>query len=109
MISAFQKDTQISKEDKKNLRGMLSSSLNISLDQISKTVKWNTNSITLMYNKHVVYQKKLNNVTFCHIICKEDDYNHVIVQNIGNNLKGKFEPLEKKLIEIKNENDKEND
>ena len=109
MISAFQKDTQISKEDKKNLRGMLSSSLNISLDQISKTVKWNTNSITLMYNKHVVYQKKLNNVTFCHIICKEDDYNHVIVHNIGNNLKGKFEPLEKKLIEIKNENDKEND
>ena len=27
MISAFQKDTQISKEDKKNLRGMLSNSL----------------------------------------------------------------------------------
>ena len=78
-------DTQISNEDKKNLRGMLSSSFNISLDQISKTVKWNTNSITLMYNKHVVYQKKLNNVTFCHIICKEDDYNHIIVQNIGNN------------------------
>ena len=102
MISSFRNSKFQNDEDQKSLRSALSYCLNVSLDQISKTVKWNTNSITLMYNKHVVYQKKLNNVTFCHIICKEDDYNHIIVQNIGNNLKGKFEPLEKKLVEIKN-------
>ena len=105
MISAFQKELQKTEEDKKTLRSMLSYYFNISLDQISKTVKWNTQNITSLYDKHVIYQCKLNDVAFCHIICKEEDYSHVIVQNIADNIKEKFKPIEQKLSEIKKENE----
>ena len=97
------------KEDKKTLRTILSYYFNISLDQISKTVKWKTQSITSIYNEHVIYQSKLNDVAFCHIICKEEEYSHAIVQNIVNNIKIKFKPIEQKLTEIKKENDKDNE
>ena len=109
MISSFQNNDSIKEEDKKNLRSILSYYFNISLDQISKTVKWNTKSITSFYDKHIIYQRKLNDVAMCHIICKEDDYCHIIAQNIADNIREKFEPIEKKLSEIKQENDKEND
>ena len=109
MISSFQNSDATKEEDKKNLRSVLSYYFNISLDQISKTVKWNTNSITSFYDKHIIYQRKLNDVAMCHIICKEDDYCHIIAQNIADNIREKFEPIEKKLSEIKQENDKEND
>ena len=109
MISSFQNSNATKEEDKKNLRSVLSYYFNISLDQISKTVKWNTKSITSFYDKHIIYQRKLNDVAMCHIICKEDDYCHIIAQNIADNIREKFEPIEKKLSEIKQENDKEND
>ena len=109
MISSFQNGDSTKEEDKKNLRSVLSYYFNISLDQISKTVKWNTKSITSFYDKHIIYQRKLNDVAMCHIICKEDDYCHIIAQNIADNIREKFEPIEKKLSEIKQENDKEND
>ena len=109
MISSFQNSDATKEEDKKNLRSVLSYYFNISLDQISKTVKWNTKSITSFYDKHIIYQRKLNDVAMCHIICKEDDYCHIIAQNIADNIREKFEPIEKKLSEIKQENDKEND
>ena len=109
MISSFQNSDSTKEEDKKNLRSVLSYYFNISLDQISKTVKWNTKSITSFYDKHIIYQRKLNDVAMCHIICKEDDYCHIIAQNIADNISEKFEPIEKKLSEIKQENDKEND
>ena len=109
MISSFQNSDSIKEEDKKNLRSILSYYFNISLDQISKTVKWKTNSITSFYDKHIIYQRKLNAVAMCHIVCKEDDYCHIIVQNIADNIREKFEPIEKKLSEIRKENDKEND
>ena len=109
MISAFQNGLQKAEEDKKTLRTILSYYFNISLDQISKTVKWKTQSITSIYNDHVIYQSKLNDVAFCHIICKEEEYSHAIVQNIVNNIKIKFKPIEQKLTEIKKENDKDNE
>ena len=109
MISSFQNSDSTKEEDKKNLRSVLSYYFNISLDQISKTVKWNTKSITSFYDKHIIYQRKLNDVAMCHIICKGDDYCHIIAQNIADNISEKFEPIEKKLSEIKQENDKEND
>ena len=109
MISAFQNGLQKAEEDKKTLRTILSYYFNISLDQISKTVKWKTQSITSIYNEHVIYQNKLNDVAFCHIICKEEEYSHAIVQNIVNNIKIKFKPIEQKLTEIKKENDKDNE
>lgn len=109
MISAFQNGLQKAEEDKKTLRTILSYYFNISLDQISKTVKWKTQSITSIYNEHVIYQSKLNDVAFCHIICKEEEYSHAIVQNIVNNIKIKFKPIEQKLTEIKKENDKDNE
>ena len=109
MISSFQNSESKTEEDKKNLRSVLSYYFSVSLDQISKTVKWKTNSVTSFYDKHVIYQRKLNDVALCHMICKEDDYCHIIVQNIADNIKEKFEPIEKKLSEIKKENDKEND
>ena len=109
MISAFQNGLQKAEEDKKTLRTILSYYFNISLDQISKTVKWKTQSITSIYNEHVIYQSKVNDVAFCHIICKEEEYSHAIVQNIVNNIKIKFKPIEQKLTEIKKENDKDNE
>ena len=109
MISSFQNSEFNTEEDKKNLRSALSYYFSISLDQISKTVKWKTNSITSFYDKHIIYQRKLNDVALCHMICKEDDYCHIIAQNIADNIREKFEPIEKKLSEIKKENDKEND
>ena len=109
MISSIQNSEFNTEEDKKNLRSALSYYFSISLDQISKTVKWKTNSITSFYDKHIIYQRKLNDVALCHMICKEDDYCHIIAQNIADNIREKFEPIEKKLSEIKKENDKEND
>ena len=109
MISSFQNNPSLPEEDRKNLRSILSYCFNVSLDQISKTVKWKTNSITSFYDKHIIYQRKLNDVAMCHIVCKEDDYCHIIVQNIADNIREKFEPIEKKLSEIRKENDKEND
>ena len=109
MISSFQNNPSLPEEDRKNLRSILSYCFNVSLDQISKTVKWKTNSITSFYDKHIIYQRKLNDVALCHMICKEDDYCHIIAQNIADNIKEKFEPIEKKLSEIKKESEKEND
>ena len=109
MISSFQNSDATKEEDKKNLRSVLSYYFNISLDQISKTVKWNTKSITSFYDKHIIYQRKLNDVALCHMICKEDDYCHIIAQNVADNIREKFEPIEKKLSEIKKESEKEND
>ena len=109
MISSFLNNPSLPEEDRKNLRSVLSYCFNVSLDQISKTVKWKTNSITSFYDKHIIYQRKLNDVALCHMICKEDDYCHIIAQNIADNIKEKFEPIEKKLSEIKKESEKEND
>ena len=109
MISSFLNNPSLPEEDRKNLRSVLSYCFNVSLDQISKTVKWKTNSITSFYDKHIIYQRKLNDFALCHMICKEDDYCHIIAQNIADNIKEKFEPIEKKLSEIKKESEKEND
>ena len=109
MISSFQNNPSLPEEDRKNLRSILSYCFNVSLDQISKTVKWKTNSITSFYDKHIIYQRKLNDVALCHMICKENDYCHIIAQNIADNIREKFEPIEKKLSEIKKESEKEND
>ena len=109
MISSFQNNPSLPEEDRKNLRSILSYCFNVSLDQISKTVKWKTNSITSFYDQHIIYQRKINDVALCHMICKEDDYCHIIAQNIADNIREKFEPIEKKLSEIKKESEKEND
>ena len=109
MISSFQNNPSLPEEERKNLRSILSYCFNVSLDQISKTVKWKTNSITSFYDKHIIYQRKLNDVALCHMICKEDDYCHIIAQNVADNIREKFEPIEKKLSEIKKESEKEND
>ena len=109
MISSFQNNPSLPEEERKNLRSILSYCFNVSLDQISKTVKWKTNSITSFYDKHIIYQRKLNEVALCHMICKEDDYCHIIAQNVADNIREKFEPIEKKLSEIKKESEKEND
>ena len=109
MISSFLNNPSLPEEERKNLRSVLSYCFNVSLDQISKTVKWKTNSITSFFDKHILYQRKLNDVALCHMICKEDDYCHIIAQNIADNIKEKFEPIEKKLSEIKKESEKEND
>ena len=109
MISSFQNNPTLPEEDRKNLRSILSYCLNVSLDQISKTVKWKTNSITSIYDRHIIYQRKLNDVALCHMICKEDDYCHIIAQNVSDNIREKFEPIVNKLSEIKKESEKEND
>ena len=99
----FKDEFEKTEEDEKNIRSILSYNFSISLDQISKISKWKTNSITSFFDKHVVYQKKLNEVVICHIICNENEYYHEIIKNIADILAKKFEPILNKLIEIKNE------
>ena len=99
----FKDEFEKTEEDEKNIRSLLSYNFSISLDQISKISKWKTNSITSFFDKHVIYQKKLNEVVICHIICNENEYYHEIIKNIADILAKKFEPILNKLIEIKNE------
>ena len=109
MISAFKNGLEKSEEDKKNLRSVLSYYFSISLDQISKTVKWKTNSVTSFFDNHIIYQRKLNKVALCHIVCNESDYCHIIAQKVGDDISKKFEPIEKQLNDIKKELDADND
>ena len=109
MISAFKNGLEKSEEDKKNLRSVLSYYFSISLDQISKTVKWKTNSVTSFFDNHIIYQRKLNKVALCNIVCNESDYCHIIAQKGGDYISKKFEPIEKQLNDIKKEMDADND
>ena len=109
MISAFKNGLEKSEEDKKNLRSVLSYYFSISLEQISKTVKWKTNSVTSFFDNHIIYQRKLNKVALCHIVCNESDYCHIIAQKVGDDISKKFEPIEKQLNDIKKEMDADND
>ena len=108
MISAFKSGLEKSEEDKKNLRSVLSYYFSISLEQISKTVKWKTNSVTSFFDNHIIYQRKLNSVALCHIVCNESEYCHIIAQKIGDEISKKFEPIEKQLNDIK-KSDTDND
>ena len=108
MISAFKSGLEKSEEDKKNLRSILSYYFSISLEQISKTVKWKTNSVTSFFDNHIIYQRKLNSVALCHIVCNESEYCHIIAQKIGDEISKKFEPIEKQLNDIK-KSDTDND
>ena len=91
MISAFKNGLEKNEEDKKNLRSVLSYYFSISLDQISKTVKWKTNSVTSFFDNHIIYQRKLNKVALCHMVCSEKDYCHIIAQKVGDEISKKFE------------------
>ena len=108
MISAFKSGLKKSEEDKKNLRSILSYYFSISLEQISKTLKWKTNSVTSFFDNHIIYQRKLNSVALCHIVCNESEYCHIIAQKIGDEISKKFEPIEKQLNDIK-KSDTDND
>ena len=109
MISAFKNGLEKNDDDKRGLRSVLANHFSISLEQISKTVKWKTNSITSFYDKHILYQSKLNKVALCHIICTEDNYCHIIAQKIAEEISQKFKPIEEKLEDIKKEIDADND
>ena len=58
----------------------------MSLAQISKTVKWKTNSIISFFDNHIIYQRKLNKIALCHMICNEHDYCHAIAQAVGDEI-----------------------
>ena len=109
MISSFKNGLEKTEEDKKNLRSALAYYLSMSLDQISKTVKWKTKSITSFFDNHIIYQRKLNKIALCHIICNEHDYSHAIAQTVGDEITKKFEPIEKQLDDIKKEMETDND
>ena len=109
MISAFKSGLEKNEEDKKNLRSVLSYYFSTSLEQISKTVKWKTNSVTSFFDNHIIYQRKLNKVALCHIVCTENDYCHIIAQKIADEISQKFEPIENKLEEIRKEIETDND
>ena len=109
MISAFKNGLEKTEEEKKNLRSVLSYYFNISLDQISKTVKWSTKSVTSFFDNHIIYQRALNKVALCHMICNESEYCHIIAQKISDELSKKFEPIESQLIDIKREIEADNE
>ena len=57
------------------------------------------------FDNHIIYQRKLNEVALCHIVCNGKEYYHEIVKNICDELSRRFEPIEKKLMEIKKESE----
>ena len=101
MISAFKNNLEKTEEDKKSLRSVLAYYFSISLIQISKTVKWKTNSVTSFFDNHIIYQRKLNKVALCHIVCNEKEYSHILAQKVADEISKKFESFEKQLEEIK--------
>ena len=109
MISAFQNGVKKTEEEKKNLRSVLSYYFNISLEQISKTVKWKTNSVTTFFDNHIIYQRKLNKIALCHMVCSENEYCHIIAQKVADEISKKFEPIEKQLSDIKKEMETDNE
>ena len=109
MISAFKNGLEKTEDDKRNLRSVLANHFSISLDQIAKTVKWTTNNVTSFYDNHIIYQRKLNKVALCHIVCIENNYCHIIAQKIADEIAQKFQPIENKLEDIKREIDADND
>ena len=109
MISAFKNGLEKTEDEKKNLRSVLSYYFNISLDQISKTVKWNTKSVTSFFDNHIIYQRALNKVALCHMVCNENEYCHIIAQKVADELSKKFEPIEKQLSDIKKEIEADNE
>ena len=60
------------------------------------------------FDKHVIFQKRINEVVLCHIICDENEYYHEIIKNITDKLIKKFEPIKDKLMEIKKETEVSN-
>ena len=105
---AFKNGLQKSGEDEKNIRSILSYNFSISLEQLSKVNNWKTNSVISFFDKHVIFQKKINEVVLCHIICDENEYYHEIIKNIADKLIKKFEPIKDKLLEIKKETEARN-
>ena len=105
---AFKNGLQKSGEDEKNIRSILSYNFSISLEQLSKVNNWKTNSVISFFDKHVIFQKKINEVVLCHIICDENEYYHEIIKNIADKLIKKFEPIKDKLMEIKKETEVRN-
>ena len=105
---AFKKGFEKTGEDEKNIRANLSYNFSISLDQLTKVNNWKTNSIISFYDKHVLYQQKINEVVFCHIICDKNEYYHEIMKNISDKITKKCEPIKDKLIEIKNKKPQNN-
>ena len=96
------KNFNLNEQENKNLRTILSYNFCVSLDQLDKAGKMKGNSITSIYNNHVVYQRKLNDVSYCHIICQEKEYNHEIAKKISDGISKKLEPIVGKLTEIRN-------
>ena len=105
MISAFKKDSKETDEDKRKMRSALAYDFSVSINQISKTEKWKTKAITTFFDEHIIYQRKLNKVAICHIICNQNEYCHEIVNTISNEICNKFASIENKLEEIKKEVD----
>ena len=105
---AFKNGLEKSGEDEKNIRSILSYNFSISLEQLSKVNNWKTNSVISFFDKHVIFQKKINEVVLCHIICDENEYYHEIIKNIADKLIKKFEPIKDKLLEIKKETEARN-
>ena len=109
MIWSFKKGLEKTEEENKNLRSILAYYFSMSLDKISKTIKWNTKYITTFFDNHIIYQRKLNKVALCHIVCNENDYSHEIAKAVGDEISKKFEPLEEKLDDIKKKMESDNE
>ena len=105
MISAFKKETEEADEDKRKMRSALAYDFSVSINQISKTEKWKTKAITTFFDEHIIYQRKLNKVAICHIICNQNEYCHEVINTISDEICNKFASIEGKLEEIKKEVD----
>lgn len=79
---------------------------NMSLEQILKTEKWKTQSIITFFENRVIFQNKINKVSYCHIICKENEYSHETIKNVIKLIKSHVDKIEDKLENLINEGDK---
>ena len=109
IFSSFNKKSNNKDNNLKNIKAILSYYFSLSLDKINRTVKWKTNSITSFFSNYIIYQKRLNEIALCNIICKEKEYCHIIIQNLADEISKKFEHIKDKLKEIKDQIENEND
>lgn len=93
-------------KNKKKAKIVLFYTLDSSLEQITKTEKWNTNCITSIYGNTILFQSRINNIVFGHFVCNSQSYNHEVLKEIVIDLGKRLEKVYKELESAKKDMEK---
>lgn len=102
----LKEETEESVKNKKKVKIALSYTLNSSLEQITKTEKWNTNFITSTFGNTILFQSRINKMIFGHFVCNNLNYNHEILKEIVIDLGKRLNKVENELENAGKEMDK---